>query len=416
LRVAEGSLDRSPAWSPDGKWLAFTTDAFGQDDIGLYALDGGEIRWIRDPQWEVVSPGPIFGTSAVAWSPDGTRLAYCRNRAGNVDVVVRDVQTGSEMVFDTPEGQRQYPAFAPDGKHILFVYDGPRHPPDVWAGSLHAPQRGSATQLTESLVSQVSRASLVEPECVWYPSFDGRQISGFLYTPRIKAPGSPAVLWVHGGPTWQYRNMWDPVVQFLASRGYAVLAPNIRGSTGYGKAFRELAIGDWGGGDLKDLVAGAEYLERTGVAGRGRVAVAGASYGGYMTLLAMSKTPDRWAAGVSICGIVNLETLYESTRGDLRLYLIQQIGTPEDNPALYWDRSPVNFADDVKSPLMIVQGGADPRVPLREAEQMAQALARRGAILEYKVYPDEGHDLMKLENKLDCFAAMVNFFDKHMLG
>ena len=412
IRVEEGSLDRSPSWSPDGKWIAFTSDAFGKDDIGLYSVESGETKWIMDPRWEVISPGPMFGTSNVAWSPDGTKLAYPLNRAGNVDLVVRDVETGSEAVFDTPKGQRLYPAFTGDGKRIMFVYDGPRHPPDLWVASL---EDGSTRQLTESLFSEVSRESLVEPELIWYPSFDGRQISGFLYTPLRKAKGSPALLWVHGGPTWQYRNIWDPAVQFLVSRGYVVLAPNIRGSSGYGKEFRELAIRDWGGGDLKDLVAGAEYLERGGIAGRGRIGVAGASYGGYMTLVAMTKTPDRWAAGVSICGIVNLRTLYETTRGDLKLYLIQQLGTPEENPELYWDRSPFNFADDVKRPLMIVQGGTDPRVPLREAEQMASALSKRGAVLEYKVYPDEGHDLMKLENRLDCFALMADFLDKHML-
>ena len=192
------------------------------------------------------------------------------------------------------------------------------------------------------------------------------------------------------------------------------MAPNIRGSSGYGKEFRELALKDWGGGDLKDLVAGAEYLERSGVAEVKRIAVGGASYGGYMTLAAMTKTPDRWAAGVCICGIVNLRTLYESTRGDLRLYLIQQLGTPEENPELYWDRSPLNFAKDVKNPLMIVQGGTDPRVPLAEAEQMRSSLEKSGAVLEYKVYNDEGHDLMKLENKLDCFRLMADFLDKHI--
>ena len=411
IHVDKGSLNRSPTWSPDGRWIAFITDALGKDDIGLYSFESGEIRWITDPRWEVISPGPVFGTSNLAWSPDGTKLAYLLNKAGNVDLVVRDLQTGAETVFATPQGQRLHPVFSGDGQHIMFVYDGPRHPPDLWVGSV---MDGSARQLTESLVSSIRRESLVEPDLIWYPSFDGRQISGFLYTPPRKAQGSPAVLWVHGGPTWQYRNSWDPAVQLLVNHGYKVLAPNIRGSSGYGKAFRELAVGDWGGGDLKDLVAGAEYLEQAELAGRGRIGIAGASYGGYMTLMAMTKTPDRWAAGVSICGIVNLLTLYESTRGDLKLYLIQQLGTPEENPELYWDRSPLNFANDVKNPLMIVQGGTDPRVPLHEAEQMVGALERWGALLEYKVYEDEGHDLMKPENKLDCFALMADFIDEHM--
>lgn len=413
ISISKGSLDRAPSWSPDGREIAFISDYLGKDDIGLYSLESGEISWISHPEWEVVSPGPIPGDKALDWSPDGSKLAYLLNRGGSVDLVVRDLHRGLEVVLDTPNGQRLHQSFTPDGKGVLFIFSGPKHPPDLWTFSL---VESTAHQLTESLVTRVQRDLLVEPELIWYPSFDGRRIAAFLYRPhRSKRDGRlPALVWVHGGPTWQFYNCWDASIQYMVNRGYVVLAPNVRGSTGFGKEFRDLNLRDWGGGDLKDLVAGADYLERLGVADGDRIGVAGLSYGGYMTLMALTKTPQRWAAGASICGIANLETLYRNTRPDLRYFLVQQIGTPEDNAQFYLERSPINFAERIKVPLLVIQGGADPRVPPSEAEQIIEVLKREGKSCVYKLYPDEGHGIFKESNRFDALRAMDTFFDEHL--
>jgi dipeptidyl aminopeptidase/acylaminoacyl peptidase len=239
-------------------------------------------------------------------------------------------------------------------------------------------------------------------------------IPAWFYRPRgVERP--PAIVLVHGGPTGQTMNGWNVQVQFFVSRGYAVLAPNNRGSTGYGKEYRDANLRDWGGGDLRDLVAGHRWLAESGAVDPARIGVTGGSYGGYMTLIAMTKTPEVWAAGASVVGMSNLRTLHQTTRkGDLLPYLIQQLGTPDENPALYHDRSAINFIEDVRRPLLILQGGRDPRVPLTEAEQMRDRMLAAGKTVGYHVYMDEGHGFRKVENVVDAMHRTVDFFDEYM--
>ncbi len=196
-----------------------------------------------------------------------------------------------------------------------------------------------------------------------------------------------------------------------------MFAPNVRGSSGYGKTYRDANLRDWGGKDLQDLVHGQQWLVAHGSVDPERIGVTGASYGGYLTLIAMTKSPDVWAAGVSVVGMSNLRTLHATTRkGDLLPYLIQQIGTPDENGAFYDARSAINFIEQVRRPLLILQGGRDPRVPLAEAEQMRDRLAAAGKTYDYHVYPDEGHGFRRVENVADALTRTADFFDAHMKG
>jgi dipeptidyl aminopeptidase/acylaminoacyl peptidase len=260
----------------------------------------------------------------------------------------------------------------------------------------------------------VPQDALVRPALVRYPSFDGREIPAWFYRPTgVENP--PALVLVHGGPTGQTLNGWSAAAQFYVSRGYAVFAPNIRGSSGYGREYRDANLRDWGGKDLQDLVYGARWLAAQGGTDASRIGITGGSYGGYMTLIAMTKTPDVWAAGVSVVGISNLRTLHATTRkGDLLPYLIQQIGTPDENPELYDERSPTNFIEQVRRPLLILQGGRDPRVPLAEAEQMRDRLHAAGKTYGYHVYPDEGHGFRRVENVVDALRRTADWFDEHI--
>src|SRR5581483_1385392 len=273
-------------------------------------------------------------------------------------------------------------------------------------------------RLTRSLPSTVDPETLVEPVHVRYPGADGRQIPALLYVPYAEAirGGSPppAIVHIHGGPTGQHLRGWDRAIQYFANNGYVVLAPNIRGSTGYGREFQEANRGDWGGKDLQDVVKGAEWLAGQGIADRARIGAYGGSYGGFMTLLVLTQAPDVWAAGVSIVGVVSWTTLHETTRGDLKDYLERELGDPAKVPDLYRDRSPLAHVSKIKAPLLLLQGENDPRVPRSEADQMIRALRDGKKTFEEHIYPGEGHGFRTRENMIDSLRRATEWFDRHM--
>ncbi len=400
-----GVHNASPHWSPDGQTVLFSDDQSGFQQVVAVNVETGAVTPLSSPRHD--SAGGVF-------AQDGRSVVYLENRDGNLIPIVHDLTTGERRdVAVFPDGVHAEPALTADGSTLVCIYSGPQHPADIWAIPLDG---GAARQLTESLPEGIDREALVRPELVRYPSSDGRMIPAWCYRP----PGveqAPAIVHVHGGPTGQTMNGWNVQVQFFVSRGYAVLAPNNRGSTGYGKEYRDANLRDWGGADLRDLVAGHRWLSESGMVDPARIGVTGGSYGGYMTLIAMTKTPEVWSAGVSVVGMSNLRTLHQTTRkGDLLPYLIQQIGTPDENPQLYHDRSAINFIDDMQRPLLILQGGRDPRVPLTEAEQMRDQMRAAGKTVGYHVYMDEGHGFRKVDNVVDAMHRTIGFFDEHMAG
>ena len=194
-----------------------------------------------------------------------------------------------------------------------------------------------------------------------------------------------------------------------------MLAPNPRGSTGYGKTWREANRRDWGGKDLEDVARGAAWLGEQGIADARRIGAYGASYGGYLTLMALALRPDRFAAGVSIVGVVSWKTMHETTRGDLREYLLRELGDPVKDAQLFRDRSPLTHAAKIRAPLLILQGANDPRVPRSEADQVVRAL-EYGRVHEYHVYEGEGHGFRVTENRVDALRRALEWFDRHLLG
>ncbi len=397
----------SPRWSPDGRHIAFLSDEHSEyAQLAVMDVESETLRWLTHDMW---------GKEAIEWAPGGKRLVYVLNQGGEAVCRLLNISTGAELPVIIAAGRTHSPRWTPDGRALVVAHSGPRTPNDLWWIRL---EDVANRQVTEGLVTGVDADHLVAPERIAYETFDGRGVPAFLYQPH-NAPANgelPALLWVHGGPTAQYLNEWNPLIQLLVNRGYVVLAPNIRGSTGYGKSYRDMNLQDWGGGDLHDLVAGARYLSEQSLADPDHIGLIGASYGGYMTLMALSKEPDVWAAGASIVGIANLTTLWNTTRpGDLRSYLEQQLGgPPEENPALYEDRSPINFASQIRVPLLILQGRSDSRVSLGEAEQIRDALETQGTPYEFEVYAGEGHGFRKEENRIDSMKRILAFFDEHL--
>jgi dipeptidyl aminopeptidase/acylaminoacyl peptidase len=295
--------------------------------------------------------------------------------------------------FDLPLGNPR--PFAPQGGRLLLTYQSSTTPPDLWIYDLASRK---ASQLTVSAIASLKSAQLPPSQIVHYKTFDGKVINAFLWMPyNLKRDGSnPAIVIPHGGPTNQVMDKWNSDVAALASRGYICMAPNFRGSTGYGLDFQKSNYQDLVRGDLQNVVYAAEFLKATGYVDPKRIGIDGFSYGGFMTLMAIGKTPDRWAAGVDICGIFN----------PLDNQILRSLlGDPEKARKAYEAASPINYLKDVRAPLLVLHGDNDPTVPQKESEQVVGILKKEGRTVEVRYYPNEGHGLEKRENRIDAILT-----------
>jgi dipeptidyl aminopeptidase/acylaminoacyl peptidase len=397
-------------WSKDGTHIAFTTNVRRRYEVALATLKGDEVVRV-DPLTK-----SIFDEKEPAWRPDGRAVLYLHNEDAEISVRrVFAVSHADHAVADRP-GVHQSIRVGPDGDLVAFLFTGAREPWDVYVTRerMTEPRR-----LTRSLPASIDPETLVEPIHVRYPGSMGREIPALLYIPYAEAVRGdgppPAIVHVHGGPTSQHYRWWDRASQWFAHNGYVVLAPNVRGSTGYGREFQEANRQDWGGKDLEDVVKGVEWLGKQRIADPKRVGIYGGSYGGYMTLMALSTRPDVFAAGVSVVGVVSWKTMYDTTRGDLREMLVREFGDPKNDAERYRDRSPLTHVSKIEAPLMILQGENDPRVPLSEAEQVVAALRSAGKMHEYYVYKGEGHGFRTRENMIDSVRRAGEWFGRYLL-
>jgi dipeptidyl aminopeptidase/acylaminoacyl peptidase len=279
---------------------------------------------------------------------------------------------------------------------------------------------GDLRQLSQAFLGGVPEAEMVEPELTRYPSFDGRQIPGFLYQPRDLAPGEriPVVLSIHGGPEAQELPgyAYNGFYQYLLSRGIGILATNIRGSTGYGKSYQKLIHRDWGGAELKDLEQAALYLRGLEWVDPDRIGVFGGSFGGFATLSCVTRLPDYWAAAVDIVGPSNLITFVKAVPPHWRRFMKQWVGDPEEDAEMLRQRSPISYVDNVQTPLLVIQGANDPRVVKGESDQMVERLRELGRTVEYMVFEDEGHGFTKTSNWLKALGASADWLVGHLDG
>jgi len=413
--------------SPDGKSVLITSNADGYDNVGLLNISAKKIRWLTNDKWE------IFGES---FSPDGKFLTYRANVDGNTDIYLYDIASGNSHALLLPKGVNQVAGnpspFRGDGSRLLYYHAGPTAPGDLWVYNLadreapteiksagagaEAPHQPSH-QLTYSLVGGVRAQDMVEPQLVHYPSRDGKwTISAFVYVPyNLPRNGEhPAIVYVHGGPTAQTMNTFNRFVQYMANQGYFVIAPNYRGSTGYGREFQQANLFDMGGGDLEDVLAAADWIKQTGYVDPKKLILMGGSYGGYMTMMGVTKAPEIWAAGVPIVPFVNWFTEIQNEDPVLQQSDLATMGDLVKNKALYEDRSPINFVDQIKAPLYLLAGGNDPRCPKEEAQQVVDAVKKRGGVVEYKVYENEGHGFARVENQIDAYKRVADFLKAHV--
>ncbi|MGZ4392273.1 MAG: prolyl oligopeptidase family serine peptidase [Gaiellaceae bacterium] len=392
-----------PGWLADGRSFLFATSA-GRDTIAIGRYD------VAARTWEVVLESP-WDLAAVV-DDSGTQLLVHENQDGYSRLELRDPGTlelrhevelpGRGVVTDT--------VFSGDGRLLAFHFSAPLEPGDIW---LHDTDSGETRRLTTS-PSEVPRSQLVEPDLHRFESFDGESVPVYLYEAEDDYP-VPVVIWIHGGPESQLRPAWNALHQYFVARGFAVAAPNVRGSTGYGKRYEHLDDVEKRLDSVRDLAALHDWLERRRGIDASRAVLFGGSYGGYMVLAGLAFHAELWAAGVDIVGISSLVTFLENTSAYRRAYREREYGSLERDRELLESISPISRVDEIRAPLFIIHGANDPRVPLSEAEQLHRELTARGVPSELVVYEDEGHGLGKLKNRLDAYPRAAAFLESVLL-
>lgn len=391
-----------PRWSHDGQWLAFISQEAGNDHLWLSHPDGSEARQVTRE---------LFAISDIVWSPDDSQIAAILNREASFELVLINAATGEITTLHDPPGVHQRPCWSPDGKTLTFEYETPVQTADLYSMDLGTRQ---AQQLTFSQPPALPSRKMVMPERVKYNSHDGLEIPALLFKPA--KPNGAAVLHPHGGPSSQYIFDFDILAQYLVAKGYTFLAPNYRGSTGYGVEFEHLNYGDWGVGDHKDCLAGARYLRTLDWIDPDRLAIMGGSYGGYLTVCALSRDPDYlFACGISKYGDSNLVSSWAQCSRELRLYTEIFLGHPSKKRGAYLAGSPIEEAKNVRKPVLILHGLLDDVVPPEASEEWVEALRRENKVFEYKTYDDEPHGFLRRENVLDVFERIERFLDWYLL-
>jgi dipeptidyl aminopeptidase/acylaminoacyl peptidase len=396
--------------SPDGKSVLITSDAHnGYDDVGLLDIATKKIDWLTDEKWEL---------SAGSFAPDGKSLTWTANVDGRTSIYAYELATRHAQVLPIEPGVNSLGGnpnpYTRDGSRLMYFHNGANAPRDMWVYDIASKR---SQQITHALVGGLRSADMVEPYLVRYPSRDGKwTISAFAYVPNnIQRNGKfPAIVYIHGGPAVQSVDSFNRFIQYIVNQGYLVIAPNYRGSTGYGKAFNDANMGDAGGQELNDVLDAAEWIKKSGFVDPKKLIVMGGSYGGYLSMMAVTKAPDMWAAGVPIVPFVNWFTEIANEDPSLREYDLATMGDPVKNKALYEDRSPVNFVDQIKAPLLLLAGGNDPRCPPEESQQVADAVKKRGGTVQLKIYQDEGHGFARVENQIDAYQRVSDFLKVHV--
>lgn len=408
LALEPGVIVRAAVYGPKGERL-YVASSKGRDTVGAFEVDPSSGKWTA------LDTGSRWEVEELSLSRDGRRLAMLLNEEGSSSVRVRDLSGGTTRAVDgIPRGVVSGLRYVGKGNQLAFTHTSATRPPNAWTYDIDT---GALVQWTDSETGGVVAGAFVAPTLVRVTSFDGLSIPAFLYRPRGEGP-FPVLLWIHGGPEDQFRPRFDPIIQyFAATRGVAVLAPNIRGSDGYGIRYlglddgarRHHAIRDIGA--LLDLIAERPDLDAD------RVGIHGASYGGFMVLAALVAYPDRIRAGCDVVGISNFVTFLENTseyRRDLRRAEYGDERLPEMREYLE-DLSPLRHVERIRSALLVAHGENDPRVPLSEARQVVEGARANGVAVWSFVARSEGHSFRKRRNRDAFYRTMTDFFDRYLV-
>jgi len=421
--LPDWEANAKPQPSPDGKWIVFLTDLDGWDHVYVVPAEGGAAIQITKGKFEAWRP---------SWSHDSTRIAFDANepdrpgdRRVGIAQIGKDPAHATITYITTGSGTNIEPHWSPDDKHLVYQHTDTHNSADLFVAQAGAGAK--AVRLSESMPATVDHSAFVEPQFVHYPGPDGQQVPAWLFVPKNldRSKKNPAILWVHGDGINQNYDGWHvqrnyavyySFHQYLLQQGYVVLAPDYRGSIGYGRDWRNGVYMDVGGNDAKDAWMGANYLKALPYVDADRIGIWGLSYGGFFTLIAMTDQPTLFRAGVDVAGVADYRMYYtDPYHGD---WTVERIGTPEQNPKVYDLASPISRIDHLARPLLVLHGTADVNVPFLESVWlMDEALKKnKGGLLQFMIYPGEFHYFTREHVLRDAWNRVEQFFATNLRG
>ena len=412
LTAHEGNIfNAAQAFDGSSEQLYFLSDENSEFKyLKRYDLASGKIEKVVQKNWDII---------AAYFSWNGTYRIILTNNDGRFETELFDTRKQEPVQLPRFPGSNLTSVnISRSEKRLTFYLSGSDSPRNLYVYDLSS---GSYRQLTESMNPEIAKEDLVKAEVIRYRSFDGLEIPSIFYLPQHTGPGEkiPALVWVHGGPGGQSVLSYRGLIQYLVNHGYAVLAVNNRGSSGYGKTFFKLDDLKHGEDDLEDCVKARAFLKSTGVVDENKIGIIGGSYGGYMVLAALTFKPDAFAVGVDLFGISNwLRTLKSipSWWEAQRKLLYEEMGNPETQEAYLKKISPLFHADQIDKPLMVLQGANDPRVLKVESDEIVDAVKKKGIPVEYVLFEDEGHGFVKKINQVKAYKAVLEFLDRYLKG
>ena len=412
LSPHQGDVQYSPeTFSLDSKSLYYLTDEGSEFTyLKRYDIQSGNSEKIEQADWDIMY---------AYFSRNGKYRVVGINNDAKTEIKIYDTSTGKLVNLPKlPDGEITSVKIAKSEKLMTFYLNGSRSPNNLYVYNFDTK---NYIQLTHTMNPEIDPVDLVTAEVVRYKSFDGLEIPAIFYKPHQIKPGekAPALVWVHGGPGGQSGVRYFPLIQYLVNHGYVVIAPNNRGSSGYGKTFFKLDDLKHGKDDLADCVEAKKYLISSGYVDENKIGIIGWSYGGYMVLAALAFRADEFALGVDLFGISNWVRTLKSIPPwweAFREALFKEMGNPETDEEYLYSISPLFHADKIKKPLMVLQGANDPRVLKAESDEIVEAVKKNDVPVEYIIFEDEGHGFIKKENQIEGYKAVLEFLDKYLKG
>lgn len=413
VKVNDNQSGNSPQdFAPDDKSFYYTTDDGSEFSyVVKYTIEGGKKEKVLEKNWDI---------SGYYFSRNGKYQLTFSNEDAKTVMKVTEVATSKELVFPSFENQEVTNAnFSRDESKVLLSVGGSHTPTNSYSYDIKSKE---LSQLTDVLNKEIARGDLVSSEIVRFKSFDGLEIPAVYYRPKQASEANPvpALVWVHGGPGGQSRQNFNSTIQYLVNHGYAILAVNNRGSSGYGKTFYRMDDQNHGDKDLKDCIAGKDWLKSQPDIDGDKIGILGGSYGGYMTMAALTFAPEEFKVGVNIFGVTNwLRTLksippwWESFKDAL----YTEMGDPNTSDSIRLRQiSPLFHTENVTKPLIVLQGAQDPRVLKIESDEIVEGVKNNGVPVEYVLFDDEGHGFVKKENQIEAYGKIKEFLDKYLKG